>query len=813
MNKKVISLVLSIAMIVSCFACMAGLGVYAVDNAGLGSFLAKSPVKTVSTTAEEKAARTVVDAYPADDYPTHHCECGNIWIDNTTGATHYLWGEGNCKNDGNNGCDGTILEWTALSTDPAGGSFNAGGNYYLTADLTSQAQQAVDTNNTARFDLNGYKFIRNGGRAWGFASRTNVTFTVTDTKGGGEMQCNNYSSKNQGALFLVNANGGTWKFYGGKYVVSTKSSGGITYGAMIASTATNASIYFFEGAIVDCSASNTGTSTANGGAIGVSGAGSDFAAYGATFIGADKPSANGGTFNFGNTTSGNVNALFENCTISGGTAKSGGNIHVTGKSGAVSRVDLVNTTVTGGEASTTGGNISVATYGQVFTDAATITNGNATTAGGNIYITGGGARYEQVSSAADSAISNGTAGTTGGNINHAGGTIVIRNTSITNGTATTKGGNIYSNSNFTITSCSVSGGTAATGSYNGQDIYVNGNLFQVYGNTNVAGEFYYANNTTTAREPEFGNNPTLSNFIIGAPHAATADNTYYNTKIDFSNLSNNADITLTVDADENFLGFAGQDFASLDEAIMRDIATGVTDDIVDCFTVTNEGYIFENNEGTGHLAVYVPPVPTHTHKVAANSASAYEKGIGQNEVTYTAVTTEAELAAAIAGVEADTPLNIYLDDDIELTDETIASSGASGIAYGLRINVAGAVVNICLNGHTLSAYDGGEDAATNASQIFQFGAGTTSNYIQLNICDCAEGAAKGGLVGTRTVDSSSAVQYSGIGYVGNQGRAYLYDTIVTGCASKSAGIIRPQQDISRLMIQCLITLQMHMMHL
>ena len=805
MNKKVISLVLSIAMIVSCFACMAGLGVYAVDNAGLGSFLAKSPVKTVSTTAEEKAAGSG-EAYPTFDgtsadtikatYPYWHCACGNVWagVSHNDDATapdtdlHYLWGEGNCKNDGTDGCDGTLIKWEPLTSVGSGDVLKNGGNFFVTKRLGC-AMTTMTANATLNIDLNGFELYKTSSRFFSFNSINGVRLTVSDTKGNGKMTAQ--KAGNQGGVFWINGNNDTVIIYGGTIKCTKATYGGVAcIGSGTTAKPTSKFVTFDGVTLTAVGSHSTEGSLANGNGGVITSIGGTVKLYGTTVNSADiteNAGATGTCYGGGIAATKAANVTIEDCTIVGGKATRGGAMYFEGTDASNrTMITLKNTTVSNGVSNEMGGNIYIAAQAQISLQGSTITGGNAATAGGNVYQTGSGAKIEQPAGADASIISNGTAGTTGGNLQAQGGTFTLRNITFSNGTAGTRGGNIWANSGLTLTACTVTGGTAAEGVGNGQSIYQNSNVLSIYQTTSVDGELYIANNNATARTHVISGTPTLSNLVLGAPHAATT-NTFFNNTLNLNGLAAGAAITLTVDADEDFLSFAGQDFGSYEEAITRNIATNVTDERAECITVTNEGYVFVNDDGTGHLAVYVP---THTHKVAANSTSAAAKNQGQDEVTYTAVTTEAELAAAIAGVEAGTPLNIYLDANIELTDETIATNGASGIAYGLRIPVAGAVVNICLNGHTLSAYDGGEDAATNASSIFQFGAGAANNYSQLHICDCAEGAAKGGLVGTRTVDSSSAVQYAGIGYVGNQGRAYLYDTKVTGCASRNAGIIR-----------------------
>ena len=880
-NKKVISLVLSLALIVSCFASLASLGVYAIDNTKKTTSLQTSPVVT-TTTAEKKmagaaawTARTMSDPYPST-YPEWHCACGNVWADpshnNDTSAPtsdlHYLWGGADkCKNEDGNGCDGTLLKWTAIGKTTAVATVQGYENVYLTQDHAMQGQYNINTSTTpASFhvDLNGYTMYKSSGRPFRLAA-AGASVSVTDTS---EAQTGKLWAKNLGATqaaFLSGSYACKVDVYGG-YVdidVPAASATNKTY-APFATVQPGNMYSIYEGVTIDASGSEIDEYTSATGAIEVNGnsSGGQGSLYmnGATVIGMQHTGGtgagitvkNGGVFNAVNSTikdgsakiggnvvitataencpvatvkmtnctiengeattgnggnivvgtTGNLVAVgfssstryieFTDCTIDGGTAATnGGNIYTTGASGKTSSIFLIDCDVKNGTATANdGGNINAGNYGRVYMNGGTIQNGTAGLRGGNVYVNGGGSRFDQFSASLDSTpkASNLIGGTAqkGGNILANGGACNLKNATLTGGTATAGDGGVFYNfgAASTVDSCTFTGGTA---SGLGDTVYIR--PAQTFRNgTTITGECYFGSDGVGEnRAMTLSGKVVMSDLIIGAPHTAQTNNTYFDNTLAVGGLTSGSDITVTVDYDENYLSFAGQDFADTTAALTRTFASGVTDDIAAYFSTTHSGYEFVNDNGSGHLAVYVPK---HTHKIAANSASAAAEGMGQDVVTYTAVTTEAELAAAIAGVQADTPLNIYLDDDIELTEATVATNGATGIAYGLRIPVAGAVVNICLNGHTLSAYDGGEDAATNASQIFQFGAGSSSNYIKFSVCDCAEGNAKGGLVATRTVHGSSAVQYAGVGYIANQGRAYFYDINVTGSASRTAGIMR-----------------------
>ena len=880
-NKKVISLVLSLALIVSCFASLASLGVYAIDNTKKTTSLQTAPVVT-TTTAEKKmagtsawTARTMSDPYPST-YPEWHCECGNVWADPShnddtsapTSDLHYLWGSADkCKNEDGNGCDGTLLKWTPIGKTTDAPVVLGYENVYLTDDHSMQAQFSINTDTTpASFhvDLNGHTMYKNSGRPFRVAA-AGGSLSVTDTS---EAQTGKLWAKNLGntqAAFLTGSYACKVDVYGG-YVdidVPAASAADKTY-APFATVKPGNMFSIYEGVTIDASGSELDQYTSATGVVEVQGdsTGGQGSLYmnGATIIGLQNTSGSGagitlkagGIVNAVNSTikdgaaktagniyvtstsancpvstvkmtnctiengeattgtggniivgtSGNKVAVglssneryveFTNCTIDGGTAKtSGGNIYIAGASGILSSVFLIDCDVKNGTAtSNDGGNINAGTYGRVFMNGGTIQNGTAGLRGGNVYVAGSGSRFDQFSADLTTSpkASNLIGGTAekGGNVYSNGGTCNMKNATLTGGTATAGDGGVFFNygAASTVDNCTITGGTA-TGL--GDTVYIR--PAQTFRNgTTITGECYFGTTGISGnRVMTLSGQVVMSDLIIGAPHTAQTNNTYFYNTLDVGGLTSGSDITVTVDYDENYLSFAGQDFADTTAALTRTFASDVTDDIAAYFSTTHTGYEFVNDNGSGHLAVYVPK---HTHKIAANSVSAKAEGMGQEEVTYTAVTTEAELVDAIYAATASEPANIYLEKDIQLSEATSFTDSQNRIYYGLRIPNAGAVVNVCLNGHTLSSYDGGEDADTAASALFQFGAGTSSNYIKFSVCDCAKGDAKGGIVATRTVHGSSAIQYAGVGYVANQGRAYFYDINVTGSASRTAGFIR-----------------------
>ena len=195
----------------------------------------------------------------------------------------------------------------------------------------------------------------------------------------------------------------------------------------------------------------------------------------------------------------------------------------------------------------------------------------------------------------------------------------------------------------------------------------------------------------------------------------------------------------------------------------------------------------------------------HKHAVYGNSASAAAHGISSTRYIYTAVSTEEELTDAIKNATADTPIYIYLENDITLTEATKGSNSknffinlqTSSTTWG---SGTGKKINLCLNGHTLTSHN---DNTTDAVKILQLNA-----KCEFTVCDCGE--TKGGLVcavenptkgtgGIANVASNAVLNLYGVklinGSAPTAGAIYVatgtlnaYDCEITGGAS-TTGLI------------------------
>lgn len=178
----------------------------------------------------------------------------------------------------------------------------------------------------------------------------------------------------------------------------------------------------------------------------------------------------------------------------------------------------------------------------------------------------------------------------------------------------------------------------------------------------------------------------------------------------------------------------------------------------------------------------------HKHAVFGNSASAAKHGISDTRFIYTAVATEEELIAAINNAVANTPIYIFLDDDIALSEATKGSNTSNYFINFQAAPTAGAIttsgtnkkINLCLNGHTLSTFD---DDTKGTVKILQLNA----NGVEFTICDCADEAEKGGLISGRT--NYEAANSGGMIYIASGAKLNLYGIKLTGGTAKEGGFI------------------------
>lgn len=180
----------------------------------------------------------------------------------------------------------------------------------------------------------------------------------------------------------------------------------------------------------------------------------EFSAENCTITGGTAPQAYGGNIYC------EVGGTLTNVTLSGGTAKNGGNIY-----GSRQWV-LKNTTITGGEAAESGGN--VIAVGQWDLYDVTISNGTSGARGGNIYVNGAKLTLHS------GTVSGGTSGTGnsngGGNIALLGSAVVeIAGGKVVNGNSVNTAGNILVGTGMLkVSGGEITGGTATSSA---PDIY------------------------------------------------------------------------------------------------------------------------------------------------------------------------------------------------------------------------------------------------------------------------------------------------------------------------------------------------------
>lgn len=353
------------------------------------------------------------------------------------------------------------------------------GHYYLAASLTgkqffvgSVLTESSVTDDVV-VDLNGYK-LTSSGRA--YYIKTGSTLTMLDSAGGGSVTGSGANSQGGGVLYNES---GTLNIYGGKYVYAVSSSKAVTNGGVIHNGG-DLNIY---GGIIDGSAySNTGC---NGGAIYMANGSSRSLTMSAGHI-------IGGTAKYGGSIALGYNNIVNitGGSITGGSATTyGGNIYMyytssstdaANKNAAVniSGCAITNGKVTG--SSSGGGNI-FANWGTLDMNDCYIANGSAGSWGGNL-----GTNATIVATLEDSIMVGGSSSKTGGNVHNAGtsATFNMIDSLMANGKATTTGGNINANNGYlTIDGGAVLYGKATT---------VGGNINTGAGNYNATS----ANNMT-----------------------------------------------------------------------------------------------------------------------------------------------------------------------------------------------------------------------------------------------------------------------------------------------------------------------------
>lgn len=316
------------------------------------------------------------------------------------------------------------------------------GHYYLAASLTgkqffvgSVLTESSVTDDVV-VDLNGYK-LTSSGRA--YYIKTGSTLTMLDSAGGGSVTGSGANSQGGGVLYNES---GTLNIYGGKYVYAVSSSKAVTNGGVIHNGG-DLNIY---GGIIDGSAySNTGC---NGGAIYMANGSSRSLTMSAGHI-------IGGTAKYGGSIALGYNNIVNitGGSITGGSATTyGGNIYMyytsssTDAANKNAAVNISGCAITGGKvtsSSSGGGNI-FANWGTLDMNDCYIANGSAGSWGGNL-----GTNATIVATLEDSIMVGGSA-KTGGNMHNAGtsATFNMTDSLIANGKATTSGGNLNVNNGY-----------------------------------------------------------------------------------------------------------------------------------------------------------------------------------------------------------------------------------------------------------------------------------------------------------------------------------------------------------------------------
>ena len=177
----------------------------------------------------------------------------------------------------------------------------------------------------------------------------------------------------------------------------------------------------------------------------------------------------------------------------------------------------------------------------------------------------------------------------------------------------------------------------------------------------------------------------------------------------------------------------------------------------------------------------------HKHAVYGNSASAAAHGISSTRYIYTAVSTEKELTDAIKNAVADTPIYIYLEKDITLTE---ATKGANNSSFYINLqsvtdtsnnyngwgDSADKKINLCLNGHTITSHN---NSTNDSIRILQLNA-----KCEFTVCDCGE--TKGGLVCST---ENTANGTGGIANIARSATLNLYGVkLINGTAKQSGAI-------------------------
>ncbi len=302
-----------------------------VSDGVIGDTTAGANAKAFSS---QNAAKDVVKLDDGTLYlGKYGCICGGI-----SGT--------DCAKDGHPKVKWTA--WTSTTSTPGSGTSGTAGNYYLTGNITVTGDQHYPNANEVNIDLNGFNITGSGSRLFRLRNDSNSTVDYAAIIG------------------IKNSRSGE-----GKGVISSTKQGA-QEGYLIWMTQPSQVVNLYSG-VLDGSTAKT-VASKNGGSVAMSGG--TFNMYGGELTGGNA------TGNGGNISVSDTDAVFNlyNGTVSDGNAVNGGNIYVV----ANATVNLLGGKVTGGDATTAGGNICL--NGTLNLKGATVEKGTATSTGGNMII-------------------------------------------------------------------------------------------------------------------------------------------------------------------------------------------------------------------------------------------------------------------------------------------------------------------------------------------------------------------------------------------------------------------------------------------
>ena len=757
--KKILSLMLTLAMVVSMFACMSGLDAFAVDiNAG--------------PTASEPAQKTVVGTSDADFSGDNHIH-------------RVCYGAESLGDKAET--DFELVTYKPLTQDLIkSGKLPVNDNYYLAEDIEVTAQ----TTNIGNLNLclNGHSITMKGTNNYrllyaGYTGKSGkdgagkTVYLYADAK---LNLCDcDHSGNGNGVIKRSDETPAAedWSDNGGILMAASGD-------ANVEKTAKGYGYINMFGGVIDAA----GRTVKKGGAV-YSGTG--FNMYGGTIKNGVAKTVDGkggnicinaGDFNMVGGTIENGKAYAVDKEFSG----AGGNIYVNGTA------KITGGTISGGStvASATkntglGGNIYV-NSGSLELSGCTITGGkceeiNLGTAtknddsrrGGNVYIASDTKIVFDIHEG--TVIENGVAGRQGGNVWTSAGTLTMDGGIVRDGTSAIQGGNLRLGSNSTISGGTISGGTVTD--------TAGGNLFFITGTNTITGtavieggkaqtksagnvSIYSGTLNITGGTIRNGSAKTYGGNIDAFCGTATSKTTVnvtggaiYGGKAEYGKDIAFAGTVITTGAAtlnlngavatngtnpelyiaNDKLATVGAAFApekafavnyKLDKEGDFAIATGIAADKAACFTTNNLHALQVAAKDADTLAV----VAGGSHCICGGNAAGTEldaNHVCDTTVEWTPWTSKTALPGAktSAALSADNgkTVNYFLTEDVTLSSvmHYVASEPT--------------VINICLNGHKILK-------KTGASRLFYLRDARTTDALKdcnitINICDC-KGEAK-----------------------------------------------------------------------